>query len=210
MSYDISLVDPVTGETLELPYEHLMIGGTYRANYDEKTHTFSPAPTTEAYLNVTYNYSKYYVEATEGDERFAHEEITFYKNDGTVGGTRTEYGIRGLNGKFAQESIKMLEDMIHRIEKEYRPNGIWLTRERVKAVMYLPELGISMDSVKAIDKFGFTHTALESAQHYNVFVDVWEGETDNYWFATAANALKPLYQLLAMAKLRPDGKWEVC
>ena len=29
-----------------------------------------------------------------------------------------------------------------------------------------------------------------------------------YWTPTRKNAIKPLYQLLAMAKMRPDGVWE--
>lgn len=29
-----------------------------------------------------------------------------------------------------------------------------------------------------------------------------------YWTPTKKNAIKPLYQLLAMAKMRPDGVWE--
>ena len=42
MSYDIRLKDPVTDETLELPVKHVMTGGTYQADYDERTGTFSP------------------------------------------------------------------------------------------------------------------------------------------------------------------------
>lgn len=34
-------------------------------------------------------------------------------------------------------------------------------------------------------------------------------DTDpDYWKATEGNAKRPLYQLLAMAKMRPDGVWE--
>lgn len=29
-----------------------------------------------------------------------------------------------------------------------------------------------------------------------------------YWIPTKANAIKPLYQLLAFARMRPDGIWE--
>lgn len=29
-----------------------------------------------------------------------------------------------------------------------------------------------------------------------------------YWVATRENAIRPLYQLLAMAQMRPDGVWE--
>jgi len=29
-----------------------------------------------------------------------------------------------------------------------------------------------------------------------------------YWMPTKENAIRPLYQLLAIAKIRPDGIWE--
>ena len=35
-----------------------------------------------------------------------------------------------------------------------------------------------------------------------------EGDTSNYWESTAANAIKPLYQLIALAKMRPDCVWD--
>ena len=50
MSYDIRLMDPVTEETIELPVKHVMIGGTYQAEYDERTGTFSPKPIREEWL----------------------------------------------------------------------------------------------------------------------------------------------------------------
>lgn len=34
-------------------------------------------------------------------------------------------------------------------------------------------------------------------------------DTDpDYWKATEGNAKRPLYQLLALAKMRPDGVWD--
>ena len=60
MSYDIRLTERLSGKTIKLPIKHVMIGGTYRADYDEKTKTFSPAAIQDAWLNITYNYSKYY------------------------------------------------------------------------------------------------------------------------------------------------------
>ena len=42
MSYDIYLNDPVTGETAEVP-GHLMIGGTYMAEYHPESRIFTPA-----------------------------------------------------------------------------------------------------------------------------------------------------------------------
>lgn len=47
-----------------------MTGGTYCADYDKFAGVFTVRPTTEAWLNVTYNYSKYYYDADDGDDRF--------------------------------------------------------------------------------------------------------------------------------------------
>lgn len=77
MSYDISLVDPVSKKVLELDSPHHMRGGTYAVG-----------GTTEASLNVTYNYSKH-----------------FYRVMG-------EGGIRSLYGKSAVDSIPILERAI--------------------------------------------------------------------------------------------------
>lgn len=156
MSYDIHLVDPVSKETLQLPCEHAMIGGTYAADYDPKTGRFTPKPISEAHINITYNYGKYYYEATDGDPRFAHDEVTAYYTDGSTGPTKTAYGIRGLYGKTGAESIPMIKYIIDFISKKY------------------PSLETS----------------------------------DDYWEPTPGNAVRPLYQLLAMAQLRPDGVWD--
>lgn len=32
--------------------------------------------------------------------------------------------------------------------------------------------------------------------------------SDNYWEATEGNAKRPLLQLAAMARMRPDGVWD--
>ena len=61
MSYDIYLKDPVTGKTAEVP-DHLMCGGTYKADYHLESGTFTPALNTEADLNIKYNYGHYYHE----------------------------------------------------------------------------------------------------------------------------------------------------
>ena len=38
--------------------------------------------------------------------------------------------------------------------------------------------------------------------------EVSEGDTSDYWMDTAANAIRPLYQLIALAKMRPDCIWD--
>ena len=85
-----------------------MTGGTYCAHYDELTGTFTAKAITEAWLNVTYNYSQYYRDATDGDDRFYGEDRE---------GKYTNLGIRGIYGKTGAESIPMLKDMAERIQR---------------------------------------------------------------------------------------------
>lgn len=190
MSYDISLKDPVTKKTIELNEPHFMKGGTY-----------AMGGTKELWINVTYNYGPYYYEATDKDPRFAHDEVSCYYADGTKGPIETEYGIRGIYGKTGAESIPMLEDMIRRITEKYQKDGEWIETERTKARWY-DENGNEVE-----DPF---HMILNgknvTKEEYTVMVS--EGDTDDYWEATAVNAIKPLHQLIAMAKMRPDGVWD--
>lgn len=147
MSYDIYLKERATGETIELPVKHIMTGGTCCADYDEITGLFTVQATTEAWLNVTYNYTQYFRDATEGDSRFYGEDVE---------GKYVNMGIRGIYGKTGAESIPMLKDMAERIQSK-----------------------VATESIVSND----------------------------YWTASAANAVKPIYQLLAFAELRPDGVW---
>jgi hypothetical protein len=77
MSYDIQLNDPITNQVLELDEPHQMKGGMYAIG-----------GTTEASLNVTYNYGKHYYRVL-GDK-----------------GIRTIYGMTGA------ESIPLLTKAI--------------------------------------------------------------------------------------------------
>ena len=36
---------------------------------------------------------------------------------------------------------------------------------------------------------------------------LYEGDTSDYWLDTVANAVRSLYQLIALAKMRPDCIW---
>lgn len=74
MSYDILLLDPKTREVINLKERHYLQGGTYIVG-----------GTTEAWLNVTYNYGKHF-RAVLGTE-----------------GIRTIYGMTG------RESIPILQ-----------------------------------------------------------------------------------------------------
>ena len=187
MSYDIRLVNPVSANVIQLPFKHIMTGGTYAAEYDEVTGEFTPLPIAEATLNITYNYSRYYKQATDGDERFG-----------------TDGGIRGIYGKTGAESIPMLKDMISRIEEAYKSLGEWISTTRHRIKYTLVETGAE------ITLWDILHYNLKDDQFIKEKYDelVCEGDTGDYWEGTAANAIIPLKQLLIFAQLRPDGVWE--
>lgn len=170
MSYDISLVHRDGSEVyLDTPF--LPRGGTVPAQVCSTTGQLMPCPTTEASINITYNYAKYYYAATEGDARFLVENEDHTKTNG---------GIRGLYGKTAKEATVMLADMIFRIHEAYTlENGTWKETERVDT---------------------------ETEKSYMVS----EGDTSNYWTATAANAILPLVQILHMsvACMLQDVVWD--
>ncbi|WP_036612689.1 hypothetical protein [Oribacterium sp. P6A1] len=194
MSYDISLNERISGETIMLPIKHTMIGGTYRADYDEKTNTFSAVAIRDATLNITYNYGHYYYEAAEGDERFYGEEEWCKEED------VHNLGIRGIYGKTGLESIQMLKDLVSRIESKYKKDGEWITTRR-SITIFRDKDGVERHPIELLrDKQEYTKEETE--------IDVNEGPNSDYWTDTAANAIKPLYQLLVFAELRPDGVWD--
>ena len=80
MSYDISLVDPITRDTLEVETPHQIRGGMYAVG-----------GTTEAWLNITWNYAP------------------FYYNIFGEKGIRTIYGMTGA------ESIPVLKEAIAKL-----------------------------------------------------------------------------------------------
>lgn len=79
MSYDITLNDPVTHGTIQFDSAHDMRGGTYALG-----------GTPEAWLNITYNYARFY-----------YQDDVFGKK-----GIRTIYGLTGA------QSIPILQKAI--------------------------------------------------------------------------------------------------
>mgnify|MGYP003307087421 CR=1 FL=1 len=194
MSYDIELKDPVTKETIEIVDAHFMQGGTYQIG-----------GTNQLWLNITYNYSHYYYEATDGDPRFAHDEVSCVYADGREGPIETRYGIRGIYGKTGAESVPMLEDMIERIKEKYQKNGSWISTKR-KVMKYYDECGTEIDFGDYLDNSLHHRGKGFSKREEEIIVN--EGPNSNYWQDTAANAIRPLLQLIAFAKMRPDGIWD--
>jgi hypothetical protein len=93
LSYDIYLKDPTTGETIELDEPHQLRGGTYCVG-----------GTTEATLNVTYNYAKHY-----------------YRVMG-------EKGIRGIYGLTGEQSIPVLATAVAQLGGD-RSGDYWAPTE---------------------------------------------------------------------------------
>lgn len=96
MSYDISLLDPLTRNVLELDQPHHMRGGTYVLG-----------GTTEAHLNVTYNYARHYERIFGGEQPESRFDLIF-------GGTKRS-GIRSIYGKTGAESIPLLDAAIAKL-----------------------------------------------------------------------------------------------
>lgn len=194
MSYDIELKNRVTGETAKMKHHQYVRGGTVPARMNPETGKLEQAEQVDAHINITYNYSHYYYEATDGDIRFAHDEVSAYYADGTQGPIETEYGIRGLYGKTPAESIPMLMDMIEKIKAKYTDeNGEWIDTERTKTVYY--------KDGKEIDERHIFRAILDRDydKKEEVTYTVNEGDTSRYYTATAANAIKPLQDMIVMA-----------
>lgn len=188
MSYDIELINRKTKQPLLLSQPQYIRGGTVKAKLDENGNLVQTKET-EASINITYNYSHYYVEATMDDRRFFKQEADA---EGNV--MENSAGIRGLYGKTAAESLPMLRDMIERIKKKYmdQETGKWSVTKRKRFIFY-DENGVEYkDPINAIlNKLPYR----EEEEVYEVS----EGDTSNYWEGTAANAIIPLMNMLHMA-----------
>lgn len=84
MSYDIYLNEPDSGETIVFDKAHDISGGT-----------FVMGGSNEAWLNVTYNYGKFYYDHID-----------------------SEKGIRSLYGKTGKDAIPILEKSIKELGTE--------------------------------------------------------------------------------------------
>lgn len=111
-----------------------------------------------------------------------------------------EDGIRAIYGVLGFDSILMLEKMIAFLNKKYMKNGEWIRTKR-KRIIYYDKNGNEIESIVAL--LNKITPAREEVEF-----EVSEGDTSDYWMDTAANAIKPLYQLIALAKMRPDCIWD--
>lgn len=183
MSYDIRLRNRKTNQPEMLQHPFYLRAGTVRAEVNPHTGKLVQAKETEACINITYNYGRYYREAADGDSRFVIRE-----ENGDL-----SYGIRGIYGKTPEESIPMLLDLVSRITAKYQgPDGDWLVTDRVKQHYFDPDGHEVADPMIAL-----LHKVNLTIQEEPYQIS--EGDMSNYWEATAANAIAPLLQMVHMA-----------
>ena len=132
---------------------------------------------------------------TEADLNITYNYSHYYYETYEEKGIRTIYGMSGI------ESIPVLEKMISGIEEKYKKDGEWIVTNRTKTIYY-GKNGAEIDICEVVFK------GVECVKKEEVEFEVSEGDTADYWLATAANALKPLYQLIALARMRPDCVWD--
>jgi len=105
MSYDISLTDPVTAHTLQLDAPHHMRGGTYQAG-----------GTTDAHLNITWNYGPHYYRVFPKRPSIPGTDENYHTADGKVSGIRSIYGMTGA------ASIPVLQSAIDQLGDDTHPD----------------------------------------------------------------------------------------
>ncbi len=106
MSYDIYLLEPGTKETIQFYAKHDLKGGT-----------FCKGGTTEAWLNVTYNYSEHFHKVLGKD------------------------GIRSIYGKAGAATVPILEAAIAQLKDDVDPD-YWKStegnvKEALKALLWM-------------------------------------------------------------------------
>ena len=125
MSYDISLKDPVTGDTVHFDVPHQMAGGTYIVG-----------GTIEAWLNITYNYAPwYYKDGVFPDRGEKGQEF----HDGLT-------GIRSIYGLSSAESIPVLEHAIKTLEN--MAEDLTEEKSRITRSMVLLDIGYRLGQMQ--------------------------------------------------------------
>lgn len=116
------------------------------------------------------------------------------------------YDIR-LNGPITKEVIEL--DNPHFMQGgTYAVNGtteLWLNVTWNYGTFYRQDDVFGKDGIRTI----YGMTGAESIPVLERAISALGDDTDeDYWKATEGNAKRPLCQLLAMAKMRPDGVWD--
>lgn len=130
-------------------------------------------------FNITYNYAHYYYEV-EGFE---------------------EDGIRKIYGMTGKESLPYLDMLCMHIQKKYynRDKQRWKQTVRQKKVPVM--------NGEVLPEGEFTEYPHDKVEWKEVDYICDEGDTRDYWQATAKNAFDAIQHLIKMAEECPDGVW---
>lgn len=91
--------------------------------------------------------------------------------------------------------------MVKRIEEKYKTNGDWIITKRIKSHYY----DKNGKKITTPGSFILSHEEIkEVKEKYTIS----EGDTSDYWEATAANAITALKNLMHIAVELPDGIWK--
>ncbi|MDE7357826.1 MAG: hypothetical protein K2N39_00060, partial [Lachnospiraceae bacterium] len=112
-----------------------------------------------------------------------------------------EDGIQVIYGLSGFDSISVLEKMVAFLKEKYKKRGEWVVTKRNKTIFFDENGRAAEPVVSAIN-------GIKLIRSEEVEFEVSEGDISDYWLATAANAISPLYQLIALAKMRPDCIWD--
>lgn len=83
----------------------------------------------------------------------------------------------------------------------------WFKGKILPSVEHLCALSILLN-VHMEDFLVLQEQSIEDSIVEAIEFEVSEGDTSDYWLDTAANAMKPLYQLIALAKMHPKCIWD--
>ena len=130
-------------------------------------------------FHITYNYSYYYYEA-EGFE---------------------EEGIRTIYGKTGEQSLPLLRNLSAQIMKKY----FNASKNRWKQTIRQKQVAVVNGEV--LPQGEFTEYKEEQVEWRDTDYICDEGDTRDYWQATAKNAFNAVQELIEMATECPEGVW---
>ena len=201
MGYDLRLAHSLTGRTITLNKGLMVHSNNVPVEYDAETGMFTQIPSDMATLGITYNYAKYYNEATEGDSRFDFTDDEGIKRN----------GLYGLNDKTPAEAIELIGVMIQRIREKYTDdNDMWVLSKREKTI-YSNKDGVEVDYSEVLRR---ALNGEDISENYTIREETYyicENDTTDYWEATAMNAILSLQAIvkISLQCIAEDCYWEV-
>lgn len=158
-----------------------------------------------AIVFVSDNLTRYFTEACRGDERFAFEKVNPSSYSRIKNGMlKTSYGLAGLYGKRAKDTVDMLEDIKAKIKRKYMKNGEWITTQ-INVTYYF-----NAETEEELEWEDIEEQGLEEDEYFSEegIMQRYEGYSENKWVSSAFNACRVIDELLELCKDHPEGVWD--